>query len=478
MLKTGEEIAQLRQLFGNDPTLVERRFLSGGPAGVECCVLYFDGMSDADQIAQQVIRPVQEACLLTAARAREVLRRRFVRAGELEEKEGLEPLALSLQAGDCLFFAQGAPGALVVSAKGFPQRSVEEPQSERAAVGSREGFTESIIANLALLRRRVRSPRLRVKFLEAGETVRQKIAVCYLEGLAPQSLLDEVTRRLDAVKQEDLTDAYPLCAKIMDKPLSPFRTAGLTERPDTAASKLLEGRVGLLIDGSPVMITAPFFFIEHFQGVDDYHQNFLIASFSRVLRLICFFVSLTLPALYVSMVQFHQELIPTKLLLSIAAAREGVPFPLVLETLILLIAFELLRDASYRMSPTMGQSLSIVGALVLGEASVSARLVSAPLVIVAAATGAAGLCNPQLKTVSVVGRFGMLLIASFSGFYGVIFGLCVLLLSLCATQSFGYAFTDYLVPDKPGQLRDALLRAPWARLSTHSLTGRDHGAEG
>ena len=238
-----------------------------------------------------------------------------MRAGELEEKEGLEPLALSLQAGDCLFFAQGAPGALVVSAKGFPQRSVEEPQSERAAVGSREGFTESIIANLALLRRRVRSSRLRVKFLEAGETVRQKIAVCYLEGLAPQSLLDEVTRRLDAVKQEDLTDAYPLCAKIMDKPLSPFRTAGLTERPDTAASKLLEGRVGLLIDGSPVMITAPFFFIEHFQGVDDYHQNFLIASVSRVLRLICFFVSLTLPALYVSMVQFHQELIPTKLLL-------------------------------------------------------------------------------------------------------------------------------------------------------------------
>jgi spore germination protein KA len=266
-----------------------------------------------------------------------------------------------------------------------------------------------------------------------------------------------------------------LAEALKDNPYSPFRTASLTERPDTAASKLLEGRVGLILDGSPMMLCVPFFFIEYFHSPDDYYQNYLVASFARVLRFLCFYLSVSVPALYVALVLYHQEIMPTQLLISIATARSGVPFPLILETLLLLIAFDVLRDASYRMSPALGQSLSIVGALILGEASVSARLVSAPLVIVTALTGIAGLINPELKSVSVFFRYGLLLAATLGGIYAVIFGICGITLWLCVTDTFGLPFSDYLFPDKRGAMRDTLVRIPWAKMRPHTLTGgRDY----
>lgn len=471
-----ENIGRIVTALGNDPTLRIRRFTAPAPfKGLACAVLYFDGMISADFVSENIIRPCLEADLSRAAKALHILLAQYVNAGEVRESVQTDDQIFALNSGDCLLLCEGESAVAVISAKGFLFRAVTEPVNEKASRGPREGFIEPIMFNLAMLRRRIKSPALRLEMFTFENVTKQAACLCYLDGVADARVILELKRRLDKLKNRDAIDMAALAEALKDNPFSPFRTAALTERPDTAASKLLEGRVGLLLDGSPMMLTVPFFFIEYFHSPDDYYQNYLVASFARVLRFVCFYLSVSVPALYVALVLYHQEIMPTQLLISIATARSGVPFPLILETLLLLIAFDVLRDASYRMSPTLGQSLSIVGALILGEASVSARLVSAPLVIVTALTGIAGLINPQLKSVSVFFRYGLLLAATVGGIYAVIFGICGITLWLCVTDSFGLPFSDYLFPDKRGAMRDTLMRLPWTKLRQRTLTGgRDY----
>lgn len=471
-----DNIKRITTAIGDDPTLRIRRFTVSAPfKGVNCAVLFFDGMVNPDFVGENIIRPCLEADLSWAGKALHMLLARYVNAGEVRESESLDDQIFALNSGDCLLLCEGITAAAVISAKGFLFRSITEPVNEKASAGPREGFIEPIMFNIALLRRRIKSPKLRLKMITMEHVTKQSACLCYIDGVADARVILELEKRLQKLQHRDAIDMAALAESLKDNPYSPFRTAALTERPDTAASKLMEGRVGLLLDGSPMMLTVPFFFVEYFHSPDDYYQNYLVASFARVLRFLCFYLSVSVPALYVALVLYHQEIMPTQLLISIATARSGVPFPLILETLLLLVAFDILRDASYRMSPTLGQSLSIVGALILGEASVSARLVSAPLVIVTALTGIAGLINPQLKSVSIFFRYGLLLAAAIGGIYAVIFGVCGITLWLCTTDSFGLPFSDYLFPDKKGAIRDTLVRFPWSKLRQHSLTGgRDY----
>ncbi len=475
-MKLEDAIFAITNALGNDASLRIRRFLMPAPVkGLRCAVVFFDGMINADLIAETVIRPLLSLPLNCAGHAKRIAYERIINAGEVRACDALDDQLFALNSGDCVILFDNQSGGIAVSVKGFLFRSVSEPENEKTTLGPKEGFIEPIMFNIALLRRRLKSPKLRLKMLTCEKTTKQSACLCYIEGLADERTVCAFERKLKKILSKDAVDISSIAEQIKDNPFSPFRNAGLTERPDTAASKLLEGRVGLLLDGSPMMLTVPFFFIEYFHSPDDYYQNYLVASFSRILRLLCFFLSVSVPALYVSLVLYQQEIIPTQLLISIATARAGVPFPLLLETLLLLVAFDVLRDASYRMSPSLGQSLSIVGALILGEASVSARLVSAPLVIVTALTGIAGLINPQLKSVSVVFRYGLLFAATVGGIYAVIFGVCGILLWVCAADSFGLPFSDYIVPDRKGTSQDALIRFPWQKLRPHSLTkGRSY----
>lgn len=475
-MKLEENIGRITRAMGDDPTLRIRRFTAPAPwKGLSCAVLYIDGMINADFISENIIRPCLEAELWRAGKALPVLLAQYVNAGEVRESVSLDDQIFALNSGDCLLMCEGESAVAVISAKGFLFRAVTEPTNEKSSRGPREGFTEPIMFNLALLRRRLKSPALRLEMFTFENVTKQAACLCYIDGVADARVIDQLKRRLDKLKRRDPIDMAVLAEALKDNPYSPFRTASLTERPDVAASKLLEGRVGLILDGSPMMLCVPFFFIEYFHSPDDYYQNYLVASFARLLRFLCFYLSVSVPALYVALVLYHQEIMPTQLLISIATARSGVPFPLILETLLLLIAFDVLRDASYRMSPALGQSLSIVGALILGEASVSARLISAPLVIVTALTGIAGLINPELRSVSVFFRYGLLLAATLGGIYAVIFGICGITLWLCVTDTFGLPFSDYLFPDKRGAMRDTLVRIPWAKMRPHTLTGgRDY----
>ena len=290
--------------------------------------------------------------------------------------------------------------------------------------------------------------------------------------MANDQIVAELKRRLDKIKDVELFDTNYIVERICDNPLSPFGTIGISERPDTVAAKLLEGRVGLVLDGCPTVITVPFLFIEYFQSSEDYSQNYIISSFGRMLRILCFFISVSAPGLYVAFLTFNPELIPTKLLVSIAAARSGVPFPILLETVLLMIAYEILRDASIRLSPSFGLSLSIVGALVLGDSAVQAKFVSAPLVIIIALTAITGLINSKIKSSTLVCQFLILGLSAILGIFGWMFGIVLILLEIGRTSSFGVDYSMDLLPVNFKQLKDTLIRAPWSFQNYHALFRR------
>jgi spore germination protein KA len=251
--------------------------------------------------------------------------------------------------------------------------------------------------NLSMLRRKLRTTDLKMEYKTFGTRSKTKACICYLGSLVNKDVLAELNKRLESFSIDGTLDVNYISEMIRDAPISPFKTIGSTERPDVVAAKLLEGRVALFLDGTPVVLTMPIFFIESFQSDDDYYLNYYFASIGRILRIMAFFIATSIPAIYIALVDFHQEMLPTPLLISISAARQGVPFPTVVEAICMLAVFELLRESGSRMPTMMGQALSIVGSLVIGQAAVEAKIVSAPIIIIAAASGIAGLMIPRLK---------------------------------------------------------------------------------
>jgi spore germination protein KA len=279
--------------------------------------------------------------------------------------------------------------------------------------------------------------------------------------------LKELELRLNKIKDMDIIDANYIQEAIADSPHSQLRTIGNTERPDVVASKLLEGRIAIFIDGSPSVLTLPYVFIENFIAADDYYINYYFGSINRLIRIISGILSVSIPAIYIAFVTFHQEMIPTPLLLSIAASRKGVPFPTIVEAVVILLAFEIVREAGTRMPTTMGQSISIVGALILGQASVEAKIFSAPIVIVAAVTGITGLLLPKLKGASILTRGIFILLASVVGLYGFIFGVMGMLLYLFSLRSFGISYMAKSGSINPKEVKDTTIRAPIFTMKHH-----------
>ena len=358
---------------------------------------------------------------------------------------------------------------MIISAKGYIKRSNNEPEGEGVSVGSHEGFVEPLIHNLSMLRRRLKTDKLKFVDYEFGTTIKTSACICYIEGVASPRVIEELYKRLDKIKKQDILSVNAISERIQNSPFSFFKTTVKTERPDIVAAKLLEGRVALLLDGTAAVLTLPTVFLEFFQTGDDYYVNFWYSSLNRLLRIICFILTVSIPSLYVAILTYHRELLPTNLLISIASAREGVPFPLLLETVILLLSFDILRDASAHVSPSLGQSLSIVGALILGDAAVSARFISAPLVIIAAATGLTGLTNSNIRSATLIWRYTLLILGAVAGLYGYIFGIFLMALSLCRLNSFSVPYTMDIWPLSFKQAKDSLIRFSWLKQRYHNI---------
>lgn len=455
-----QNIAAMQALFAHDDTFILRETRS--PAGLHCAAFFLDGMVNSLAINQSVIRPLV-SCDLPHADA-QTLAQTILQIDECKLVPDTQSMLSALLYGDTVVLTEGEACPVVVNTKGFSVRSPEEPDNERVLRGPREGFTESFMPNLALIRRRINDPRLKFSFSRMASQTQTTVCLCYLEGIVQPELLAEARHRLDKLSLDGILDANYIGENIRDGGLSPFPTLGATERPDVVVSRLLEGRIAILVDGTPVVLTAPCILQECVQANDDYYLPTQQAGLARILRAAGALLSIVIPAFYIALLYYHAELIPTRMLLAITAAQKGVPLPPLWETILLLIVFELLKEAGTRTPGVIGSTMSIVGGLVLGDAAVSARLISAPAVIVVAIAAVTGLAAPKLQAAALTFRFMLVLAAALFGLYGLVFGLSLILLHLCALHSFGVPYLWNLLPRVHAHTEDRWWRVSWERM--------------
>lgn len=347
-------------------------------------------MINTDAVNESIINPVvSNNALNEQVNLIDILKNKVIISNDISKTSDIDKLVEAIISGDTALLLEDFREALMINSKGWQSRGIVEPETEKVLRGPREGFTEAIMVNLSLIRRKLKTPDLKFQFKTIGKRTKTRACICYIDGIVNPQIIDELNTRLDKMDIDGVLDTGYIQELIRDSRFSPFRTIGTTERPDVIVGKMLEGRVALILDGTPIALTVPFIFVELFQSSDDYYNNYYFTSVSRIIRIISFLITVSVPALYLALITFHQELIPTDLLISISAARQGIPFPTIIEALSLLIVFEILRETGTRMPTYIGQALSIVGALVLGTAAVDARLVSAPMVIIIGLSGTA-----------------------------------------------------------------------------------------
>lgn len=471
-LKKGLEgnIKAIEETLGQSADLVVRRVRCGENGNISVGVIYIEGLADRDLVQEYVLKAIMKSgketgggtALLTGDVVLERLTHLMLPVGNVMDVSDRDSLISGLLSGDTVILVEGSKEGLMVSSKGWAQRAVEEPSSQTVVRGPKEGFTETLRTNTALIRRRVKDPNLRMVVRTIGWRTRTDVAVMYIKGVANDDIVEEVCRRLDRIDIDGIVESGYIEELIQDETFTFFPTVFNTERPDVAAGGLLEGRIVLVVDGTPFALLVPALFTHFFQTSEDFSQRSDIATLLRLLRYLCFFLSLLMPSLYVAITTFHQEMIPTPLLISLAAQREGVPFPAVMEALLMEVTFEILREAGIRMPRAVGQAVSIVGALVLGEAAVQAGIVSPAMIIVVSITAISSFAIPMFSfAVSTrINRFVLIFLGAAFGLYGLAVGLIAMVLHLCSLRSFG---VPYMLPFSPfvaADQLDALVRAP------------------
>lgn len=357
----------------------------------------------------------------------------------------------------------GYSKALVASTRGWEARDVSDPVTEGVVRGPREGFTENLRTNTSLIRRRIRNPKLKIETLRIGAVTRTEVVVAYIEGTADSSVVKEVHERLSRIDTDAILESGYLEEFIEDSPFSPFPQIEHTERPDKIAAALVEGRVVILTDGTPFVLIVPTVFFQFLQSSEDYYERYLLGTAIRWIRFMAFLFALLLPSLYIALTTIHQEMIPTNLALSLAGAREGVPFPAFVEALMMEIAFELLREAGLRLPRPVGQAVSIVGALIIGESAVRAGIVSPVMVIIVALTGIASFSVPAFNLAITLRllRFPMMMIAAVMGVPGMAMAVLVIVTHLADLRSFGVPYLSPVAPASYRDWKDVVVRAPW-----------------
>ena len=385
-----------------------------------------------------------------------------------------DALQLGMLTGDVILFIDGFASALKIPDKGFPNMGVTKPESEKVVRGSQEGFADSIKVNTALIRKRIRSTKVRVKEVKAGLYSHTNIDLVYMDGLVYPALLDDIEKRLDTYTIDGIMDSGMVEQLTEEKWYSPFPQFQTTQRPDRAAMAVLEGRVVLLCDNSPSALVLPTDYNSLLKTSDDYFNRFEIASLERFIRYVASVFALIFPALYLAVTNFHTQLLPTSLLLSFAAARQGVPFPAVVEVLLMELSFELLREAGVRLPGAMGNTIGIVGGLIIGQAAVDANLVSPIVVIVVAFTALSSFAipNEELATAFRILKFYMIGMSAWLGMFGFLVSALSIFIHLASLKSFGI---PYLMPYVGAELndyedeRDSLIRYPMAMLKKRPI---------
>ena len=452
-----ENIRTISASTATSMDMVVRRFMLGN--GQKAVVFFIDGLVNKDVLGRDFLGPLMAADkngLWTA----EELANSVVRTASVNTTESFSTVFKSVLQGLVGLFLDGSATALLVEVISWPQRSVGEPETDVVIRGPREGFIEGIRMNVALLRRKIHHPDFTVETMRLGRYSQTDVCLVYVSSIVNQGALELVRQRLSEIDIDGVMDTGVIEQLVQDTPFSLFPTMGVAEKPDIAASRLLEGRIAILADGSPIVLTIPMLFIEGLQNSEDYYTRFYYASWLRVIRFIAFLVNLYLPGFFLVAVGFTQQIIPFKLLLSMSAAESVTPFSTGASMLLIWLVYEILREAGVRLPRPAGQAISIVGAIVMGDAAVNANLISAPVLIVLAITMVASFVNSAYTDASSILRLLFLGLGWLMGLFGLLLGSLMLFVYLCSLESFGTPFFAPFGPFLPRQTGDTVIRSP------------------
>ncbi|MBZ4687519.1 MAG: spore germination protein [Clostridiales bacterium] len=474
-----QNLKVLKDILGPSNDINIREFSFGYEEKVDAAIIFVDGMVEKTTINESIIKPLMyDSHLFTPKESQtittsiDLIQRSMISVGDVKKVDSFDELVDDCLYGDTVLLIDGSHEALVISTKGWESRGVQEPKTEAVVRGPREGFTETLRTNTTLLRRKIRDPNFIFESMQLGQRTKTSVCLAYIKGIVNPKLVEEVRRRLKRIKTDAILESGYIEEFIEDAPFSPFATVANSEKPDVIAAKLLEGRVAILVDGTPMVLTVPMLFIESFQSAEDYYSRPYYASLIRTLRFIAYTITILAPAVYVALTTYHQESIPTPLLITMAAAREGTPFPAIVEALMMGTIYEILWEAGIRLPRPVGSAISIVGALVIGESAVSAGLIGAPMVIVVALTAITSFVVPAQSDTATMLRFVLTVFASVLGAFGIMIVLLGVLIHLSALRSFGTPYFSPLAPLSPRDLKDVFARVPlWAMFTRPRTIG-------
>jgi len=485
-----ENFNKFKEYLQSSDDVVFRQFTSA--TGVKCGVIFIDGLVSKELVQMHVIRPLmQEGQNLKKTSQTEnnkdnkesskganndkkeqensggeeavaFIIERIITAAETREAENLDKAMLPLMSGETVLLVDGYDKAIIVGTREMQSRGVQEPVSESVVRGPREGFTEVIRSNTALIRRRVRDPNLVQKTFTVGRRSKTPVVVSYIKGIANPKLVERVEKRIKEIDIDDLIEAGEIEQFIEDNNLSPFPQIQNTERPDKAAAALMEGRVVIMVDGTPFVLIMPANLYQFFQSPEDYYERWIIGSILRSLRWLGSLLATFAPAIYVAIISFHPGMLPTTLVLSVAASRQGVPFPAFVEALLMEVTIELLREAGARLPKAIGQTIGIVGGIIVGDAAVRAGITSPFMVIIVAITAISSFIIPSYSAAIAfrVIRFPIMILAATLGMYGILLSFIFINIHLVVLKSFGANYMSPVAPVRVHDWKDTFVRVP------------------
>lgn len=461
-----KNVSLLKGILSRDAILRVREVYVGN-SSVRCVLFYMDGMVNSHQIGETVVQSIVKGNVANVAEINpSYIEKNILFADDVTQKERVSDILRAILYGDTVILTQSSKTALIVNTKGWKTRGISEPDGERVLQGPREGFAESAMTNVSLLRRKLVTPDLCVEMLNIGRRTDTKIFVCYLGTLADSKMVNSLKKQLKKINIDGILDSNYIAESIGDSRLGVLKTIGSTERPDVVAARLLEGRIAVIVDGTPVVLTVPYLFSENFQSDEDYYINFWMASLGRILRWFSFFIAVSVPGVFVALATHHFELLPTYFVISVSRLREGVPIATAAECIALIFAFEILKEAGLRSPENLGHALNIVGALVVGQAAVEAGIISAPMLIAVSFSAIAGLMVPRMAAAVFYLRLINVVACTVLGIYGFMAVSTLFVLRVFSIETFGVDYTISLTKPNMQSLKDSFIRADWNFMKT------------
>lgn len=467
-----ENLESLNRLFLGSADFTVRKMNLKTPSRTAAALITIEGMCAKDVIAISVIDPLLsfEFSNTDADLLIDEIKSSVLTTSEIVELDTVKDAVMFSTSGFAVLAVDGTDRMLAIGAQGFSFRSVSEPESEVVQRGSREGFTEPLRINMTLIRRRIKSPDLVFETLTAGKDSKTQIMMCYLQKSVSPSILNTVRTRLKQCDLKTVLGSGYLTEYLEDRGTrSIFSGVGISERPDTVCGKLTEGRVAVLVDGTPAVLLLPHLFVEEFQSIDDYSNRPYYATFIRILKYFSFMLAVFLPGLYTAFAQFHPEYFPAGLLIKTAESLAQTPLPVTLEVLLITFVYEIMREAGLRIPKPLGHAVSIVGALVIGESAVSAGIICSSTLMVVATAAICSYVTSSLYPQITVLRFTFIISGGILGLWGVILAAVFALVNMCSKTSVGVPYMSSLAPFSLKRMRDVFIRADWKRLSGHTI---------